>query len=99
MATIKENNVFLLSGQGACSWLAAQKCMVGLKAPRTYQQQGDGFITKVNQTFVVILGEGFATEILNQWQRDRPTDTICHRLSVNEEVLVTDFCKRVPIET
>ncbi|MEH6403954.1 MAG: hypothetical protein V7750_11315 [Sneathiella sp.] len=90
--------MFLLSGQRACSWLAAQNCIVGLKAPQTYRQEDGGYITKVHQSLVIVSGDAFPHSVLKKWQEERPEGTIYHPLSNDEKMRVTDFCNQVQID-
>ncbi len=78
MAIIKENNVFLITGQRAASWLAAQSCVIGIDARRVYKQEQGASIAKLSQIELVVFGDTLPDFLSQVWEKQRPAGTISY---------------------
>ena len=97
MEITKGNNVILLSGQRAASWLAAQSCHVGLHAPMTYPHEEEGIVVKIHSHLCVVAGEGLVTRLLETWTVSPSDETVLHTLDEDQQGRVLMFCKAVPV--
>lgn len=97
MAIIKENKLLMLSGQRACSWLAAQKYFLGLDAPKIYKQQGGDQIIKLTQCLVAVSGAYLPQKIYELWDKELPGEVMCHVLTAEQTLYVEKFSSRVSV--